>query len=428
MPTHTVAAEAPPVQSTVDPPVPTPPSPLAVDLPPLPAAFPDEVPDEVPDEDRLPTPGSGGLPVELRARMHGVQRSGSSSTKPLLEALAPLRAAGATPHEAAMAGFGRFPVAGQATYTHDWLFPRFGPGWRLHQGTDIFAPMGTPVRAPADGRVRLSNGGLGGTAVYVIEADGTYYYLAHLAGVAPGLAEGDTVGVGQLIGYNGNSGNARGTPPHVHFEVHPQGGGPVDPKPVLDRFLAEALAAAPEVVADGLAGGTGSDDTHTGSVDILPSVLSRSPSERPEPARLEALSLAGAPTPAPSAGGHDRDAPATLAPRSLPVDARHGPTDVAEVLTVSLAAAAAAVLVTRAGPRSSRHPRRLSRPRRGLSPRWVHPHFTDENATAMIIGDDAVMLLVERIFETLTKKQARHAAKATEAIIGQSGAVRWEQE
>lgn len=46
----------------------------------------------------------------------------------------------------------------------------------------------------------------------------------------------------------------------------------------------------------------------------------------------------------------------------------------------------------------------------------------------MIIGDDAVMLLVERFSETLTKKQACHAAKATEAIIGQSGAVRWEQE
>ncbi len=60
-----------------------------------------------------------------------------------------------------------------------------------------------------------------------------------------------------------------------------------------------------------------------------------------------------------------------------------------------------------------------------LDDRWVNPHFTDENATAMIMGDDALMLLIERFSETLTGKQACHAAKATEAIIGQSGAVRW---
>jgi hypothetical protein len=80
-------------------------------------------------------------------------------------------------------------------------------------------------------------------------ADGTYYYLAHLAGIAPGLVDGATVRTGDVVGYVGDSGNARGGLPHVHFEVHPGGGGPVDPKPVLDRYLDDAIAAAPDVVA-----------------------------------------------------------------------------------------------------------------------------------------------------------------------------------
>ncbi len=292
------------------------------------------------------------MPTELQARTNAVQRSGASTTKPLLDALAPLRAAGATSEEAAMTGFGRFPVAGEATYTHDWLFPRFGPGWRLHQGTDIFAPRGTPVRSPADGRVRVSRGGLGGLAVYVTESDGTYYYLAHLAGVAEGLADGDPVAVGQLVGYNGSSGNARGTPPHVHFEVHPQGGGPVDPKPVLDGFLADALAAAPHVVAAALAAEDEADQSDrsqtTGEI-------------RREPPRLEALAQAGSLTPAPLAG-EKRAAQAVL--RSVPTTdhVRPWPASMTGVLMAGIAAAAVAgVLTARAA--SPRHPRRSSRRR-----------------------------------------------------------------
>jgi hypothetical protein len=285
------------------------------------------------------------MPAELKARSDAVERSGASTTKPLLDALAPLRAAGATLEEAAMSGFGRFPVFGEATYTHDWLFPRFGPGWRLHQGTDIFAPMGTSVGSPADGRVRLSNGGLGGIALYVTEADGTYYYLAHLAGVAEGLADGDSVTVGQVIGYNGNSGNAEGTPPHVHFEVHPQGGGPVDPKPVLDRFLADALAAAPDVVAgalstDGSDGDQVADDGRT------------------DPSRLEALSQAGSLVPAPVAG-EGGDAQALLRPVLMTDDARSRPANLATVFLSSLAMAGVLTGWRVAGSR--RHPWRWSR-------------------------------------------------------------------
>lgn len=147
-----------------------------------------------------------------------------------------------------MIGFGRFPVAGLASWSDDWWFPRYGPGWRLHQGIDIFAAFGAPVRAPVDGTVRVRNGGLGGIALYVVQPDRTSWYLAHLAGVAADLADGAAVKTGQLIGYVGNSGNARGGAPHVHLEIHPRGGGPIPPKPVIDRFVADAINLAPQMI------------------------------------------------------------------------------------------------------------------------------------------------------------------------------------
>lgn len=201
------------------------------------------------DDGEAPAPDAGALPPHLQALMASIQRTGARDTQALIAALAPLAEYGLSPEEAAVVGFGRFPVAGEATYSHDWSFPRFGPGWRLHQGTDIFAVRGLPVRAPDSGSVRIRNGGLGGLSAYVTTADGTYCYLAHLAGIAPGLVDGATVGTGDVVGYVGDSGKARGGLPHVHFEVHPGGGGPVDPKSVLDRYLNDAIAAAPDVVA-----------------------------------------------------------------------------------------------------------------------------------------------------------------------------------
>lgn len=196
-----------------------------------------------------PQAGAGEFPPELRALMASVRRSGATSTKGLLDALAPLQQYGLSEREAAIAGFGRFPVAGYASYVHDWWFPRFGPGWRLHEGTDIFAAHGTPVRAPVDGHVRIRVGGLGGLAVYVIQGDGTYYYMAHLSALAEGLVDGQQVRTGQVVAFVGDSGNAKGTLPHLHIEIHPRGGGPIDPKPVLDQFLADAVALAPRLVA-----------------------------------------------------------------------------------------------------------------------------------------------------------------------------------
>ena len=189
------------------------------------------------------------LSPELLDLMNSVHRTGPNSTAKLLDALAPLVAMGMSEQEAVQAGFGRFPVGGRATFTDDWWFPRFVPVVHLHEGTDIFAAYGTPARAPADGTLEQSFNPVGGLSAYVTEADGTYYYLAHLSRYEAGQVSGQTVKAGDVIGYVGDSGNARGTSPHVHFEVHPRGGGPTDPKPRLDAWLQAALDGVPALVA-----------------------------------------------------------------------------------------------------------------------------------------------------------------------------------
>jgi hypothetical protein len=174
-----------------------------------------------------------------------VRRSGPSSNAPLLSRLDALRDLGLSEDETLRLGLGRFPIAGAARYSHDWLFPRYGPGFRFHLGTDVFAAHGTPVRAPVDGVVQSAEGGLGGLTVKVFMPDGTYFYLAHLSGLVDGFVNGMTVRTGDIVGYVGDSGNARGGAPHLHIGIYPRGGPPVDPKPILDQFLAEAQARVP---------------------------------------------------------------------------------------------------------------------------------------------------------------------------------------
>jgi len=176
-----------------------------------------------------------------------MERSGASSTTALVEALKPLQALGMTAEEALALGMGRFPVQGIANWTDDWLDFRAGPPVHQHMGNDLFAAFDTPVRAPADGTVRFANEGLGGLAAYVTTSDGTYYYLAHLKSFA--LASGVTVRQGQVLGYNGDTGNAAGGAPHVHFEIHPGGGAAVNPKPIIDGWVADALARVPALIA-----------------------------------------------------------------------------------------------------------------------------------------------------------------------------------
>ena len=117
-------------------------------------------------------------------------------------------------------GAGTCPVEGARVYrdfTNDWGWPR--SGGRSHEGTDVFADAGTPVRAMFHGTVkeiRAADRGLGGRIVSYWVRPGEHWYHAHLASVAD-LEVGDRVAPGTLIGTVGRSGNARTTPPHVHI-------------------------------------------------------------------------------------------------------------------------------------------------------------------------------------------------------------------
>jgi murein DD-endopeptidase MepM/ murein hydrolase activator NlpD len=117
------------------------------------------------------------------------------------------------------------PVDAPRTYIDDFGFPRVG---HTHQGNDIFAPSGTPIRAPFNGIAREGSGGLGGLYVYVdADANADYVYNAHLSRFAG--VSGQHVTKGQIVGYVGQTGNAASTPPHNHFEYHPGGGSAVSP-------------------------------------------------------------------------------------------------------------------------------------------------------------------------------------------------------
>jgi murein DD-endopeptidase MepM/ murein hydrolase activator NlpD len=108
-------------------------------------------------------------------------------------------------------------------------------GGRRHKGTDVFAPYGSPSYAVTDGVVtRTSTSGNGGLQVYLRGNDGNEYFYAHMSRYASHA--GQRVAAGEVIAYVGDSGNARGGPSHVHFEVHPGGGAPVDPYPYVRRF------------------------------------------------------------------------------------------------------------------------------------------------------------------------------------------------
>ena len=118
--------------------------------------------------------------------------------------------------------------------SNTWHAPRGTD--RIHEGQDIFAPKGTPIYSATTGYVyKVGENPLGGQTVSVIGAGGRVYYYAHLDSYAPGIEVGDPVTTKTLLGYVGTTGNAQGTPPHLHFGVYTSSGA-INPLPlIVDR-------------------------------------------------------------------------------------------------------------------------------------------------------------------------------------------------
>lgn len=124
-----------------------------------------------------------------------------------------------------------FPVQGGRRYDIGsfWGDPR-DAGGRRHEGVDIFAARNTPALAVGEGRIiRTGEGGLGGKTVW-LRSGGLSLYYAHLDSIA--VSFGSYVKEGDTVGFVGNTGNARTTPPHLHFGIYRQGA--IDPLPFID--------------------------------------------------------------------------------------------------------------------------------------------------------------------------------------------------
>ena len=127
---------------------------------------------------------------------------------------------------AATAPLARCPVAG-ARFMNDWGFPRATTGF--HEGTDLMAKRGTPIVAPAAGTVNQGVGKIGGNYFQLVAKDGTRYYGAHMGS----FGKTGTVRAGDVLGTVGDTGDAAGGPPHLHFEIHPAGGAAINPYSAL---------------------------------------------------------------------------------------------------------------------------------------------------------------------------------------------------
>jgi len=117
-----------------------------------------------------------------------------------------------------------FPVYGPSSFTDTYGAPRgdVASGW--HHGEDIFAPLGTPLLAVADGTVfSVGWNHLGGWRLWLRDHEGNEFYYAHLSAFSPFAVNGRHVRAGTVVGFMGNSGDAVTTPYHLHFEIHPVG-------------------------------------------------------------------------------------------------------------------------------------------------------------------------------------------------------------
>ncbi|MDQ3991118.1 MAG: M23 family metallopeptidase [Actinomycetota bacterium] len=189
----------------------------------------------------LQTPDSAAPPEDAAFTVYGPM-----NTSRLVRLLSRLEPRGIPLEEALLSTVGPFPIAGLSYWTDDWHAPR--SGGRVHKGLDMFAPRGTPLVAIADGVISQKYvGELPGISVEITDDNGVQYFYAHMDRWEQGIAVGQRVRVGQVIGYLGNTGNAIYTPPHLHLEVQP-GGTPVPPIPYVMQWLETAERKAARLI------------------------------------------------------------------------------------------------------------------------------------------------------------------------------------
>ena len=133
-----------------------------------------------------------------------------------------------------------FPVYGPSSFIDTFGAARSDVSGGWHHGDDIFAPLGAPILAVAAGTVfSVGWNDIGGNRLWLRDGQGNLFYYAHLSAFTPLAVNGNKVNAGDVLGFVGNTGDAQGTPTHLHFEIHPVGliglgyDGAVDPTSYL---------------------------------------------------------------------------------------------------------------------------------------------------------------------------------------------------
>jgi murein DD-endopeptidase MepM/ murein hydrolase activator NlpD len=136
-----------------------------------------------------------------------------------------------------------FPVYGPTSFGDSFGAFRGDVPGNWHHGDDIFAPLGAPILACSDGTVfSVGWNDVGGNRLWLRDEQGNQFYYAHLSAFTPLAQNGRQVKAGDMLGFVGNTGDAQGTPTHLHFEVHPASllfmgyDGAVNPTPYLQAW------------------------------------------------------------------------------------------------------------------------------------------------------------------------------------------------
>ncbi len=139
------------------------------------------------------------------------------------------------------------PVAGKSEYSNSFYVPR-NNRTGIHGAIDIYATKGTPIVSPVSGKVlSTKKSDIGGYTVRILGDDGVTYYFAHMASQAV-VSQGQHVNAGYHIGYVGNTGNARGTTPHLHFSMH-LGSKLINPYSYLEASTHYGVTQTPDPAA-----------------------------------------------------------------------------------------------------------------------------------------------------------------------------------